>query len=336
MSFEQVKEILEEKYAIEIKEVKKIRSIYKVESYDKIYCLKVIKYEYPHFLFILNAIKHLQKNGFEKIPKFIKNKENEEYILFNNNFAYLYSWIEARRSNYSNPIDVLLAASKLAELHKKSEGFEVTEKMKPRIGWKKWIEVFDTRCNEILDFKSRIECKEQKTEFDFLYLSVMEKVLDIGKSSIANLYNSNYFNKMDEEMKLNGFCHHDFAHHNILMEIGGTINIIDFDYCILDTHLHDLSSLLIRVMKNGKWDMDSGKFILDSYNSIKRVYPDDIPIMAAFIEFPQDYWQVGIQYYWEKQPWDEEFFISKLKKIIDDMEDRWEFVKNFSNLKYRG
>lgn len=45
------------------------------------------------------------------------------------------------------------------------------------------------------------------------------------------------------------FCHHDYANHNILIDSENQIYIIDFDYCMLDTKLHDLASILIRVMK---------------------------------------------------------------------------------------
>jgi hypothetical protein len=51
------------------------------------------------------------------------------------------------------------------------------------------------------------------------------------------------------------------------------------------------------------------------------------------MEFPQDYWQVGIQYYWEEQPWGEEFFIKKLKKINEDSEEKQEFIEDFRVLK---
>lgn len=54
---------------------------------------------------------------------------------------------------------------------------------------------------------------------------------------------------MDKEVMKMGFCHHDYAHHNILVDDKNELNIIDFDYCILDSHLHDLASLLIRAMK---------------------------------------------------------------------------------------
>jgi CotS family spore coat protein len=140
---------------------------------------------------------------------------------------------------------------------------------------------------------------------------------------------------MKLEVENRGVCHHDFAHHNVLIEKDGSVNLIDFDYTILDTHLHDLSSLLIRRMKNGKWDVENALFILNSYNSIYKVENDDIEIMCAFMEFPQDFWQVGIQYYWEVQPWGEEFFLKKLERILEDNIEKQDFIEEFRGLKYK-
>lgn len=136
---------------------------------------------------------------------------------------------------------------------------------------------------------------------------------------------------MKRQIKHGGFCHHDYANHNVLIDDKGEVNIIDFDYCMMDTYLHDLSSLIIRVLKNGKWKLDSANFIINVYSSINNVKEEDIPIMAGFMEFPQNYWQIGIQYYWEKQPWGEDFFIKKLCRMLKDGQGRLEFIREFRN-----
>lgn len=38
-----------------------------------------------------------------------------------------------------------------------------------------------------------------------------------GKRAVKGLERNGYFVLMDREVKKRGFCHHDFAHHNILM-----------------------------------------------------------------------------------------------------------------------
>lgn len=329
-----VKELVENNYNLHIEYIQKIKNVYKISNDYNNFCLKVINYDFGHFLFIISAIKYLKKNDFKNTPEILNTQCGQEYIQLEDKFAYLTPWVDSRVADYDNSLDVLLAASKLAELHNKSLGFKLTEDMNPRIGWFKWIETFNTRENEILDFKGRILKKDKKTKFDVMYLDKMDEEIEFCKSSKKNLSESNYLEKMKIEIVKNGFCHHDYANHNVLITGDGNVNVIDFDYCILDTHLHDLSSLLLRIMKHGKWNMNIALFILDAYDSINRVMKDDIPIMAGFMEFPQDYWQIGIQYYWEKHRWPEDAFIKKLKKIYYDEEEKQNFIDDFRIKKY--
>lgn len=321
--------IIEEYYGIFPESIEKIKNVYKIICNDNSYCFKIIKYSFGHFLFIIGAMMYLKENGFGNIPEIIPTSTGEYYVKVKEAHGYLTPWIESRQCDYECEEDIKIATVKLAELHLKSRGFKVSYNMKPRIGWLRWIKIYSTRRDEILDFKRRIFQKENKTEFDVMYLQIMNEELKRAEKAIKNLRNSGYSQVMKEHMKKREFCHHDFAHHNVLITEDKKVYIIDFDYCILDTHLHDLSSIMIRVMKNGKWSLERAGFILDCYNSINRLEERDIPIMAAFMEYPQAYWQLGIQYYWEKQPWGEEFFINKLQNISEDRKKREEFIDNF-------
>lgn len=331
-----VKETLEKNYEIKVIKMEKIKNVFKLYCTSGIYCFKTIRYELGHFLFILGAMKHLQNNGFKTIPKIIPSCSKNEYIAIGSYYGYLMPWVNGRQCCYENPIDLMLAATKLAELHEKSKKFYVNSFMTPRTEWFKWISTFNTRINEILNFKNIIDEKKENTEFDYVYKNAIKTQLSIAESAVSNLNETEYIMKMNEEIKYKGFCHHDYAHHNILIDSKVNVNIIDFDYCILDSHLHDISSLLIRTMKNGKWSMDKALYVLDAYNTINKIQKDDVPIMAAFMEFPQDYWQIGIQYYWENKPYGEEYFLNKLNKILLDTEDKKDFVEEFRYLVYKG
>lgn len=80
-------------------------------------------------------------------------------------------------------------------------------------------------------------------------------------------------------------------------------------------------------MKDGKWDINKFKKIINDYSKVKNITDEEIKILKYFIMFPQAYWQLGIQYYWEQQPWKEEVFINKLLKYINDIEMRKEFIE---------
>ena len=134
---------------------------------------------------------------------------------------------------------------------------------------------------------------------------------------------------MDKEVLKRGFCHHDYAHHNVLIDENGEVNIIDFDYCILDTHIHDVGSLLIRSMKEGNWKNEVANNVLNSYSQTNDVTEEEMKLIIAFIRFPQIFWQIGLQCYWEQQPWGEEFLTRRLNKYLDDRKQREDFLDNF-------
>ena len=331
MQLNELKEIIEKNYNIKIMNIEKVKNTYKIQSDEKAYCIKIIKYDFPHFYFILSAIKHLQKNGFETIPEILKSKDKKDYISIDNKFAYLTEWIPSRISNYDNPVELRDISIKLGELHKCSENFNITREMKPRYGWYSWIKTFDTRCDEILDFQKRINQKAYKTDFDKIFLENIESEVKRGQEAINGLIKNNYKDVMSKEIMKCGFCHHDYAHHNILVDENGELIIIDFDYCILDSHIHDLSSLIIRTMKGGKWNNKKADLIIDGYCSSNYLNKEELPLMKNFIKFPQSFWQIGLQYYWEQQPWGEEFFINKIIKYLDDRDDREEFLEEYFN-----
>ncbi|MGG7142178.1 CotS family spore coat protein [Clostridium nigeriense] len=329
MEISDIKSEIQDKYMLDIETIEKVKNSYKIKTNDGDYGIKVIKYQYPHFHFILSAIKHLKNRGFNKIPEIINTKDGLEYISLGNNYAYLNKWIDSKSCNYKDLGQLKLASETLGELHNCSEGFTLNRHMKPRIAWFSWIKVFQTRCNEILDFKKRIYQKAYRSEFDEVYLRGIEEELDIAKKAINELRNNKYIEIMEKEVNKRGFCHHDYAHHNVLISKDREVNIIDFDYCILDTHIHDLASLLIRSMKDGSWSRDKAYFILNSYSNTHSLFDEEVRLIKGFIMFPQGFWQIGLQYYWEQQPWGEDFLVNKLNKYLKDRENRESFLDNF-------
>lgn len=279
MDVDSIKNNIENNYDMKITEIEKVKNTYKICSGSDEYCIKIIKYDFEHFKFILSAIEHLQRRGFETIPEIIENVRNEKYIKLDSNYGYLTKWIPSRTSNYNNPLELGEISKKLGELHNCSLGFSINRGMKPRIGWYSWINVFNTRCEEILDFKKRISQKAYKSDFDNIYLEYVESEIERGQKAIKGLKENNYLQIMDKEVKKRGFCHHDYAHHNILIDNDRKINIIDFDYCILDSHIHDLGSLLIRVMKDGKWNCDLADLIIENYCITNSISAEEMKLI---------------------------------------------------------
>lgn len=335
MEFDKLKCIVEDNYGLSPVKIEKIKNIYKITCDNRTYSLKVIPYSKERLNFILGAYKHLIEKGLCEVLDIIRTKDGCDFIEIDNGYAYLNKFFDSRTVSYDNPFELSLSAKALARLHKFSQGFKINEEMDIRALWGLWPLNFKNKERDILSFKKEIINKKEKTDFDLGYLSLIDDEVVSIEQSLERIINSNYESLMKEEVVLEGFCHHDFAHHNVLINNNLDIKIIDFDYLILDSHLHDLSSLIIRKMRYNKWSIEDALFIMKSYNSEYRIKDEELKVMGGFIQFPQDFWQVGIQYYVEKQPWGEDFFNKKIEKIYLDREGKASFINKFDKISYK-
>lgn len=324
-----LKNYLSIKYDMEVKDITRVKNVMHIFTNRGDLCLKRVKYRKEHFLFILSAMMHLADNGFDGIIPLIPSRWGEPYIELEDGYGFLTKWISCRECDYSNPIELKKAAAALGRIHNTSQNFTPPEGCEPRIGWGKWVEKFSARIDELMLFKSIIKGKAELSHFDSLYLENVDFYINQAFSAVEHLKNTKYFELMQEEMKRRSFCHHDYAHHNVLISDDFKVFVIDFDYCICDSRLHDLSSLIIRNMRHGNWNMEKAQYIIDCYLKEGWLHKDEIPVMNAFMEFPQDFWQVGLQYYVEKQDWDEAHFNKRLNNAVNDKIDRQQFLDEF-------
>ena len=325
----ELKNYLSEKYGMSILNILPVKNVIKLSTSEGDKCLKRVRYGKGNFLFILSAMKHLQDRGFNGIIPFIPTISGEMYITLESGFGFLTDWIPSRECDYSNPIELKMAARTLAKLHKASENYIEAEGAIPRIEWGKWAQKFIGRIQEMHKFKEIINNKSSLTYFDCMYLDNLDYYISQGYIAVNHLKESRYLELSQREMKKKSFCHHDYAHHNVLISDDFNVYIIDFDYCICDTRIHDLASLIIRNMRHGNWNTEKAQYIIECYLSEGYLEKDEIPVMSGFIEFPQDFWQVGLQYYIEKQKWDESQFNKRLDNVIKDRSDRQQFIDEF-------
>lgn len=320
-----LKEIVEREYGIDVKSLEKIKNTYKINGSEG-YCLKVVNYNYPHFSFILGCIRHLQMNNLDSILDIILNKNNKEYIKIGDKYGYLTRWIRAKESNFDDLVLVEKIGEEVSKMHIKSRGYVIPSRSNPRIYWGSWIRVFETRISEIYDFQNRINQKAFKNSFDKLFLENLKEQIKKGNEAIKGLKDSDYFKITNEQIMKMGFCHHDLENHNILIDKNNDIKFIDFDYCILDSNLHDLASLIWRVNRYSDLNIEEKiKALLKGYERHIEVKENEKEIMRAFLSFPNDFWQRGLQVYWEQQPWGENFMIEKLEQYLK-MQSKKEMV----------
>lgn len=324
---ENINEIIEAKYNFTVSGIEQIKNAYKISTNEGYKCLKVSRYDFGQYKFIMEAIKHLINKGYDSVLHPYATRKGEDFIKLAWGYGYLCDWVDAREADFKNPVELKMCVDALSNLHYISREFTAPKESKGRNYYGKWLKKFKKRCDELLYFKALIKSQDKPTEFDKYYLKYFDIHYRQGLKTLQDIEGSGYFEIMEEHKKLSSLCHHDSANHNFLITRDLNIFLIDFDYCVLDTHLHDLASIIIRNLKYGHWTMDTMEFILDIYSNRIPVNESERYLLFCFMEFPQDFWQIGLQYYVEKQSWGEDFFIKKLHRIVEDSRDRMEFLK---------
>jgi len=282
--------------------------------------------------FVHAVQEHLAAAGFADAPRFLLTCDGEPFCGSGNDVYVVADWVEANHSSLKRTAELAAAVAKIAELHEKGAGFQPPADLAPdRIRWGRWPEIFRSRLDQLGVFRRLAREARTRTAFDRRYMGLLEYYWDQAATAIAMLLRTRYRRLMDLEQRRRSLCHHDLTHRNILFRENGGVYLLDFDYCICDSRLHDLGSLIVRRCKRLGWRVAAAESLLRLYSkSAERpLSPEELEVLAAFLHWPQDFWQVGLQYYVEKQPWPLSRFLSSLERKTSDRKDRESFTASF-------
>ncbi len=321
--------LIEEAYGLKIRELRQIRNVYRADTDCGIKSFKRAHMSPSYFLFLYSAVNHLLKNGFEGVIPYAPTVDGRICIQDGTHIYYAADWLESRECKFKDRSDLNRAIKAAAGLHKASHGYVPPETAKPRVYYNKWVDKFEKKCIELLEFSKTIEDKGYIDAFDEVFAKHLAYYWNQGKQSIAMLGSCAYADCSRLSREKGEFCHHDMANHNFLITPDDRTYLIDFDYSIMDTRLHDVSSLVIRNMRYGVWDLGKAYHILNEYDRQYTLSKEELEVIKAFMTFPQDFWQVGLQYYVENQPWTMEFFMMRLNRVVDDRDKRDQFLSGF-------
>jgi CotS family spore coat protein len=286
--------------------------------------LKKVDYS-PESLRFINAGINYIKHSFNRVMNFTRTKDGELYTLWRGEMYCVLDLIEGRECEFYNPLDVNIAAEGLAQLHNAGEGFRHDTKDRNLVGTA--VSSFQRKLDEMKFFKSLAELHEIKTDFDRIFLDNVDYNIEQMKKSIDNLKASTYLRLCSEEDKIT-LCHHDLAHHNIIIN-NEEAYFVDFDYAVIDLKVHDLCNFINKAIKNYAYDINRANEILTHYCKYNSLDKREKEVLLILLGFPEDFYSISKDYYSRRKDWDEEAFVDRIIKKTQYKEDREEFLENF-------
>ncbi|MDP2872410.1 MAG: CotS family spore coat protein [Bacillota bacterium] len=305
--------------------------VHRVETAAGPKVLKRSRIREDEVLFVHAAQEHLAASGFHEAPRFQLARDGRPFVRQGSELWTLTDWVDAERSTLRRKNQLDLAVGKVAELHERSAGFPAPAQPADRTRWGAWPEIFRARLDQLGVFRRLAREARTRTAFDRLYMGLLDYHWEQAATAITLLLRTRYRRLMDLECRRASICHHDLTHNNIMFRPDGSVHLLDLDYCLADSRLHDVGSMILRHCKRFGWDLAAAELYIKLYsrNSRDPLSSDELAVLAAFLYWPQDFWQVGLQYYVEKQPWPLSRFLSSLERKTANRREHEAFLAGF-------
>lgn len=315
------------RFDLKVYDIVPVRSVFFLYTSKGQKVLKKVNYTADELNFINSAIKYIKRH-FDRIMDFVETKDGMVYTLWKNDMYCVMDMVDGRECDFANPVDVSIASTGIGELHKASLGFKSTLTNKYMAG--RLEENFKHRLIEMRFFKDIANMHEIKSTFDDIFLSNCDYYIDEIERSIKIIENSAYLKICSEEDKV-VLCHHDLAHHNILIN-DEKAYFIDFDYAVIDLKVHDLCNFINKVVKNFGFDITKAENIINDYCKSYELDKREFSVLYGMLTFPEDFYNISKDYYTGRKEWDEDTFLDRLIKKVNYKDDREKFLEQFTKL----
>lgn len=309
---------------IKFKDTDKQRAVYRIDYFDKSYCLKKVYFPESELLFVYSAIEWLYRYGIN-VPRILSSNDNSRYVKYNNMLFILTPWIDGRKCDYDNIEDILYCSSNLANMHKATKNFVAVDGSLLRNGFDDLYLSLQKHFQQILTCSnSAFKCGDK---FSKLFLQNFENNIELAKISLeicATIDNSNLSSSL---------CHLDYVNKNLIFDASNHIWVIDFDKCKIDYCTHDIAYFLRRILKRDatEWNLEIAINSLKFYDNIKPLSFDEYKYILVYLAFPQKFWKISRDYYNNIKNCNPNSFLMLLRKAVDKDEEQMKFALNFKD-----
>lgn len=309
--------------------------IYKVCADTGDFVLKPKRFPDGEFTFIAEASRHLREQG-ALVATVVRDESGRLWQEIQGQEYFLMDFLPGRAADFGRRRQLSAVADALAELHLAGSGFH-SDSFADRNKAGGFLNVVYVKINDLKKWQRCLHGKEQMGYFDFLYRNYVEPALAASYETAESL--REYYDGLAAIYAERGcLCHHDLAHHNIMVqqgESGRQVGFVDFDYCIADIFVHDLASILLRIAKANDYRAELPLRFLRRYEQRLPLGDSERRLLWDYLHFPQDFWQLGLAYYEETpQLTDSKAAAARRRRLerrltayVDSLERRREFLQ---------
>jgi len=309
------------------------KGVWWVKTADRTYILKKLSNSEQTIKFILDAVRHLSKNGV-RLPTPVQANDGKDYVNLDGTCYTLTNAIEGKNPSYSSPKELARIVCELAKFHKASKGYSPPPDSKPKYHLGLWIEDYKERIEDIHSYYKDELAKSEHDAIGKVVLAEFPAFYERANKAIAALEGPEYREWVEQCMKEGSLCHQDFAAGNLIMTSGGEMYVIDTDSITVDIPARDIRKLFNKVMKkNGRWDVTQVKNLMAAYQSENPLTASQWRVVKFDLLYPHLFIGAVNKYMYRRDPeWNDEKYLKRIKemasfeKTISALMDQFESI----------
>lgn len=320
-------------YDIEVIGTRKIRGAFFCDTNEGTMLLKEANISDRRALLLYAVLRHLEAECCVKVDTPVFTKEQELISTSRDGTRYiLKKWYSGRECDVRREQDVIEAVKNLARLHQKMcwetdcRGPETDGELLCPPAGRDLKEEIHCHNRELKKVRSYIRGRVSKGEFEYLFLESFEKMYQLAVRVTKRLEESEYERLYMDSIQKKKLIHGDYNYHNVLL-LSGDAAVTNFDHFRMDVQVQDLYYFLRKVMEKHKWKQELGSAILETYNSVRRLEPQEMEYIALRLAYPEKFWKTANMYYHSNKAWIPEKNVEKLRLSIIQTEEKLQFLE---------
>lgn len=284
-------------YPLKVKNMQLITSkpdkggaIWRVESAQGVYSLKLLHRAAERSLFSIGAQRYLTKQG-ARVPALIKTKQDRMYVEAGGKLWIVSQWIEPLQQ--ASKIDLQGAQTLchgLGEFHRHSRGYQPPRQAKISSRLHRWPVKYQKMINK-MDWFRNIAIFYNDAPASAQLLQALPLFEQQAKDALQQLLRSSYAELVQKGESYWGLVHQDYGWSNGQLGPGG-VWIIDLDGVAYDLPIRDLRKLITSTMDDlGVWDLTWIKGMISAYHNANPIEDSVYEILLIDMALPNEFYK---------------------------------------------
>ena len=188
------------------------------------------------------------------------------------------------------------------------------------------LEEMKRRNREMKKVRSFIRKRVAKNEFESYYLKHYEEIAWQAEKVTEQIERSGCQNLYERSIRERKMLHGDYNYHNVMILPENEV-ITNFERMRIGIQVDDLYYLLRKVMEKYHWKQKTGQNILEAYESVRQLKPDEREYLCLRLAYPEKFWKTASAYSRSNKAWLPEKSVEKLQTAVEQTKEKEVFLR---------